>query len=47
MEVFAIIGFSFSISAITFGLIAFTTAFTNAKKVKELEIRINDLENEK
>ncbi|SFE35323.1 hypothetical protein [Alteribacillus iranensis] len=38
METFGIIGF-------TFGVIAFTTAVTNTKKVKELEMRINDLEN--
>lgn len=40
METFGIIGF-------TFGIIAFTTALTNAKKIKELETRINDLENKK
>ncbi len=47
MENFGIIGFVFSLSAITFGLIGFTTAITNAKKVTELEKRIKDLENKK
>jgi len=37
VEVFGIMGF-------IFGIIAFTTAFTNSDKVKKLEKRINDLE---
>lgn len=37
MEVFGTMGF-------IFGIIAFTTAFTNSSKVKELEKRIDDLE---
>ncbi|SOB99097.1 hypothetical protein SAMN05880501_102149 [Ureibacillus xyleni] len=40
MGTFGIIGF-------IFGIIAYTTALNNAKKVKELESRINDLENKK
>lgn len=38
METFGIMGF-------TFGLIAFITASANGRKVKELEKRIDDLEN--
>lgn len=44
MEVFGIIGFSFGAMGFTFGLIAFTTALTSSNKVKELEKRIDDLE---
>ncbi|MEL4026326.1 hypothetical protein [Lysinibacillus endophyticus] len=40
METFGLIGF-------IFGIVAFSTALGNANKVKELEKRINDLENKK
>ncbi|WP_281272175.1 hypothetical protein [Ureibacillus endophyticus] len=40
METFGLIGF-------IFGIVAFTTVLGNANKVRELEKRINDLENKK
>ncbi len=44
MDIFGVIGFSFGAMGFILGLIALTTALTNNNKVKELEKRINDLE---
>ncbi len=44
VEVFGFMGFTFGAMGFTFGLIAFTTAVTSTNKLKEMEKRIEDLE---
>lgn len=46
MEIFALVGFIFGTAGFSFGIVAFTTAINSIRNVKELEIRVVELEKE-
>lgn len=46
MEVFALVGFIFGTAGFSFGIVAFTTAINSIRTVKDLEIRVIELEKE-